>query len=93
MPKNACVTLNLERAGKTHAKCVVFKAKVENGSYKVIPIKARFDLLVRFNVLSDHESRICISHLIGNHLLGSVEWSSNKTDHQLNLTQPGICNY
>ena len=33
---SAGVTLNVERAGKTHAKCVVCIAKVVNGSTKVI---------------------------------------------------------
>ena len=82
----ACVALNAERAGKTHSKCVICRAKVEKGGSRVIPIEARFDLLVRFKVFSDPESRLCISHLAGNHLLGSLEWSSNKEEAQLNLT-------
>ena len=82
----ACVSLNAARAGKTHSKCVICRAKVEKGGSRVIPIKARFDLLVRFRVFSDPERRICISHLAGNHLLGSLEWSSNKEEAQLNLT-------
>ena len=80
------VTLNVERAGKTHAQCVICRAKIEKGGSRVIPIEARFDLLVRFNVWSDHESRICSCHMTGNHLLGTVERSSNEKDPQLVLT-------
>ena len=65
---NSGVTLNVEKVGKTHAKCVKCKTKLEKGGSRVIPIEARFDLLVRFNVLSDHRGRICISHLTENHL-------------------------
>ena len=80
------VSLKAERAGKTHAKCVICKTKIEKGGSRVIPIEARFDLLVRFNVWSDQESRICICHLTGNHLLGSVEWSSSETEPTVFLT-------
>ena len=86
LSRPTCVSLKAERAGKTHAKCVICKAKIEKGGSRVIPIEARFDLLVRFNVWSDHESRICICHLTGNHLLGSVEWSSSETEPTVFLT-------
>ena len=80
------VTLNVGRAGNTHEQCVICRSKVEKGGSRVISIEARFDLLVRFNLWSDHESKICICHLTKNHLLGTAEWYSNEKDPQLCLT-------
>ena len=42
--------------------------------------------LSSFNVYADSASRICISHLTGNRLSGTVEWSTNKEEVEMALT-------
>ena len=83
---NEQVYLAAFQAGKTHAKCIICKTEVKTGLCRVIPTEARFDLLIKFNVYADSASRICINHLVGNHLSGTVEWSTNKEEVEIGLT-------
>ena len=84
--KDECVSLKAIQAGKTHAKCIICLTEVKTGLCRVIPTKARFDLLIKFNVYADSASRICTSHLAGNRLSGTVEWSTNKEEVEMALT-------
>ena len=83
---NDCVTLSASQAPKTHAYCIICKADVKAGLFKVIPTEARFDLLIRFNVYADSGSRVCTSHLTGNHLSASVQCSANTEEANIVLT-------
>ena len=84
--KTECVSLTALQAGKIHAKCIICKERIKTGLSKVIPTEARFDLLIKFNVYADSASRICISHLAGNHLARTVEWSTNKEEREMSLS-------
>ena len=84
--KDEFVSLKAFQAGKTHAKCIICKTEVKNGLCRIIPTEARFDLLIKFNVYADSASRICISHLTGNRLTGTIEWSINKEEVEMSLT-------
>ena len=51
---NAGVSLNVERAGNTHSKCVICKSKFWEGGSRVIHVEDIFDILSKFNVLCGH---------------------------------------
>ena len=80
------VSLRALTTSKTHAECLICKAKVRKGLCTTIPTEARFDILIRFRIYSDPECRICFSHLAGNHLSDSVQMSCSAENAETSLS-------
>ena len=69
------IVSSISRVGKTNARCVVCRRKVDK-SCTTMPKEAILDVLITNSILIPEGSRVCTKHLSGKHLMKDVQIQS-----------------